>query len=382
MALSVERQMPPATLKTEPDAAPGRSQQYAEDQSDADSDRGAEKKPRKTRLTQEQLEVLQAYFKQNDRLDAATKQFLSQKLKMPPRQIEVWFQNCRVRVKKKKTEERCNQLKNENQKLIDVQRILEEENKRLAHENAQLKQYIRALLVTTAGQLAPNSLNANLVAANLLQMNAGGEGVGSGLGTGTGMLNHDASPSVFHVSPLLAGLPEPSSAFPDPLTSFSTPSPPPSSSSMAIQTHPSSDAKESSVLKIFQHALETFSKRAYTLSDLMKIMEDMCVIVHRAMGTEYVKILELLQGGEALLLRAGVGWRDGLVGSALVGTSTQSQSGYCLATGTPVIVENFHTENRFNWPTLHQACTIIFVNVTSVSQPSGRDMGSSVAYLW
>jgi hypothetical protein len=50
--------------------------------------------------------------------------------------------------------------------------------------------------------------------------------------------------------------------------------------------------------------------------------------VATAMGVEFVKILELQQDGKSFLLVSGVGWRDGLVGTASVPASTESQAGY------------------------------------------------------
>ncbi len=64
----------------------------------------------------------------------------------------------------------------------------------------------------------------------------------------------------------------------------------------------------------------------------------------------YAKILELLPAGDALLLRAGVGWKEGSVGHATVGTSTASQAGYTLGSQHPVVVEDLRAETRFKGP--------------------------------
>jgi len=55
----------------------------------------------------------------------------------------------------------------------------------------------------------------------------------------------------------------------------------------------------------------------------------------RRARTEYSKVLELLPGDRGLLLRAGVGWREGLVGHATVSTVRESQAGYTLLSGDP-----------------------------------------------
>jgi len=63
-------------------------------------------------------------------------------------------------------------------------------------------------------------------------------------------------------------------------------------------------------------------------------------------------VLELLPLNDALLLRAGVGWRDGLVSQTIVSAGTNSQAGYTLLCKEPVIVEDLRTEARFTGPPL------------------------------
>ncbi len=58
-------------------------------------------------------------------------------------------------------------------------------------------------------------------------------------------------------------------------------------------------------------------------SDLMDVAVD---LVARTLDVEFAKVLQLMPGGDSLLLRAGVGWRDGYVGRATVGTGLDSQA--------------------------------------------------------
>lgn len=102
--------------------------------------------------------------------------------------------------------------------------------------------------------------------------------------------------------------------------------------------------QQETVAQLGQHALA-----GTTLSTLM---EQAVASVAETLGLEYCKILELLPDGKALLLRAGVGWKEGLVGRATVGTETDSQAGYTLLSDTPVIVEDLRGEARFTGPPL------------------------------
>ena len=101
-----------------------------------------------------------------------------------------------------------------------------------------------------------------------------------------------------------------------------------------------------------QETVARLSERALIETDLQVFFDDTAAITARILDVEFVKILELAPGDAELLLRAGVGWKPGLVGRAHVSTVRGSQGGYTLAAGGPVIVENLATETRFESPTL------------------------------
>lgn len=67
---------------------------------------------------------------------------------------------------------------------------------------------------------------------------------------------------------------------------------------------------------------------------------------------EYCKVLEFLPTENQLLVRAGVGWDEGVVGSARVGADLASPAGYALRTGKPVISNHLANEQRFRTPEL------------------------------
>jgi PAS domain S-box-containing protein len=77
------------------------------------------------------------------------------------------------------------------------------------------------------------------------------------------------------------------------------------------------------------------------------LLEAAAVAVARALEVEFAKVLELRPDGD-LILRAGFGFEDRLVGRALVPGSTGSQAGYVLLAGEPVIVEDLSAETRFH----------------------------------
>jgi signal transduction histidine kinase/ActR/RegA family two-component response regulator len=96
-----------------------------------------------------------------------------------------------------------------------------------------------------------------------------------------------------------------------------------------------------------QAAVSELGQTALVSNDLTQLMGEAARVVSEHLGVEYCKILELLPSGEALLLRAGVGWEEGLVGSATVGAGLKSQAGYTLLSQEPVIVWDLNEETRF-----------------------------------
>src|SRR5271166_632975 len=61
---------------------------------------------------------------------------------------------------------------------------------------------------------------------------------------------------------------------------------------------------------------------------------------------ELCKVLEYMPSENRLLMRAGVGWDEGLVDVASVGADLASPSGYALRTGKPVIFNHLDSEER------------------------------------
>ncbi|MDP9363167.1 MAG: PAS domain-containing protein, partial [Chloroflexota bacterium] len=100
-----------------------------------------------------------------------------------------------------------------------------------------------------------------------------------------------------------------------------------------------------------QAAVAELGHRALTGVDLGGLMDAAVSVVAATLDADYGMVLELLPDGQALL-RAGVGWRDGLIGRATVDAGTDSQAGYTLLADEPVIVADLRAESRFDGPPL------------------------------
>ncbi len=103
--------------------------------------------------------------------------------------------------------------------------------------------------------------------------------------------------------------------------------------------------QQAAVAKLGQLALEG--------CELSSLMEEAVTLVTQGLEIEYCKILELIDDGDTALLRAGVGWQEGLVGHLKVITGIHSQAGNALLLNEPIIVEDLRTETKFSSQLLH-----------------------------
>ena len=87
-------------------------------------------------------------------------------------------------------------------------------------------------------------------------------------------------------------------------------------------------------------------------SDLDVVFHEVVRSVAETLDVPLVEVLELLPSEDALFLRAGVGWADGVVGRATVPAGDDSQAGFTLTSGWPMVVENLGSETRFHGPRL------------------------------
>jgi PAS domain S-box-containing protein len=84
--------------------------------------------------------------------------------------------------------------------------------------------------------------------------------------------------------------------------------------------------------------------------DLQALLDETVGLVSRTLAVEYCEIVEPLPEGDGLLLRAGFGWKEGLVGKATERMENGTRGGFVLASDEPVIVEDLCEEARFDRP--------------------------------
>lgn len=99
-----------------------------------------------------------------------------------------------------------------------------------------------------------------------------------------------------------------------------------------------------------QVALARFGELALKSDDLDEILTEACRLVGDALGTDLAKVMELREDGNTLFVRAGVGWKPGVVGNATVKVSDQTSEAHALKTGEPMISPDIAKETRFSYP--------------------------------
>ncbi len=95
-----------------------------------------------------------------------------------------------------------------------------------------------------------------------------------------------------------------------------------------------------------QAAVSELGRRALTGVGLPELMAEAAALVRRHLEVQYANILELLADGR-VMFHAGAGWEDGLVGRTTPEVAGTIPAAQVLVSQSPVIVEDFRTDERF-----------------------------------
>ena len=117
-----------------------------------------------------------------------------------------------------------------------------------------------------------------------------------------------------------------------------------------------------------QELVAAFSCFALDTADFQAILDEASRVAAEGLQVRLAKVLQFLPEEKAFLVRAGVGWKPGVVGHARVGADEQSPAGYAFLTGEPVITDDLASEPRFRTPQLlldHGVRSAINVLVTN-----------------
>jgi PAS domain S-box-containing protein len=128
-----------------------------------------------------------------------------------------------------------------------------------------------------------------------------------------------------------------------------------------------------------QAAVAELGLRAFEHVGSRSLMDEAVAVVCRTLGVEYAKVDELLPGGDGLLVRAGAGWRDGVVGNCVLPTGRGSPAGYALLAGEPLIVEDMTADTPFEVPSVLRDHGVMSDITVVIDAGGGQPIGTLVA---
>ena len=99
-----------------------------------------------------------------------------------------------------------------------------------------------------------------------------------------------------------------------------------------------------------QMAVAALSQTALVTTDLQVLLDHAVMFITQTWAVDYCAVFELQADGHSLLLRAGAGWKEGLVGQLTVAVTPGSMMEYALQSAEPVIVKDLATITRFEVP--------------------------------
>jgi PAS domain-containing protein len=97
-----------------------------------------------------------------------------------------------------------------------------------------------------------------------------------------------------------------------------------------------------------QRAVADLGQLALGHASLQTLTREATRVVACGLDTEFAGLLELVPDRRALVVRSVVGWPDDWCDTEIVPADVSSQSGYTLAIGRPVIMDDIASETRFS----------------------------------
>jgi PAS domain S-box-containing protein len=122
-----------------------------------------------------------------------------------------------------------------------------------------------------------------------------------------------------------------------------------------------------------QAAVAELGQRALAGAPLEALLDQAAECTARGLGTDYVALFELTGDGRGLLIRAGHGLPDGVIGGVLAPTPAE-MPGYALDSEQAVVVDDFAAERRFGPSPLQRDLEIVSAMAAPI-RARGRRFG-------
>lgn len=128
-----------------------------------------------------------------------------------------------------------------------------------------------------------------------------------------------------------------------------------------------------------QHALTALRQRALRSRDMPGLLNDAVSKVHGLLNVPFCAVLQLQEDEKSLLLRAGTGWQEGVVGHATVAAGRETYEGLTLVSAGPVTLRHLIDDGCFPGSTLLSAHGIVS-GIAVVIWGRGKPYGVLGAY--
>ena len=110
-----------------------------------------------------------------------------------------------------------------------------------------------------------------------------------------------------------------------------------------------------------QAAIARFGSFALRERDLMKILTEAVRVCAEGLSVPFSKVCRYRVEEDDLLIVAGYGWQDGVVGNVVSRADTSSPQGRAFITGLPSIIDNLQTEPNFDPPPFYAVHGIVSI---------------------
>ncbi len=121
-----------------------------------------------------------------------------------------------------------------------------------------------------------------------------------------------------------------------------------------------------------QALVASFGTRALTEgSDLDALLAEAATHAAAGLGVERAQVLQHRPDADDLLVRAGVGWKPGVVGHATLPTDMASPPGRALRTGAAIALEDVRMDEGFEWSGLLRGHGVVSLLGVPVRLPGG-----------
>jgi PAS domain S-box-containing protein len=103
-----------------------------------------------------------------------------------------------------------------------------------------------------------------------------------------------------------------------------------------------------------QAAVAQLGVKALESDSLQPLLHEAVGLVTRTLNVDLALLVEARPGEDELAIRASAGWRSGAIGDEGLPAGANSQAGYTLAAGAPVVAGDLRSETRFSVPLVVQ----------------------------